>query len=82
MAQLKSNFVPVKEFEYKIEELKVKISDDKDYQAQYNDGIQDKFEIVFNKFEILTDDKVSNEKLDSELEKYTRLSRFIRVEEV
>lgn len=31
---------------------------------------------------MIEDDKVSHEKLESELEKYTRLTRFIRVEEL
>ena len=61
--------------------MKNKMIDDKDQQQQYNEGIQDKFEIVFNKMELIQDDKVSNDKLETELERYTTLRRFIRVED-
>jgi hypothetical protein len=33
LAALKSNFVPLKEFEYKMEALSLKMADEKDYQA-------------------------------------------------
>ena len=39
LAQLKNNFVQLKEFEYKTEELKNKINDNQDTQQQYNDGV-------------------------------------------
>ena len=80
MKMLTDKFVTSKTFEFKMEDVKVKIDDHKMIQNQINDNIADKFDTIFQTMEKIRSETVTHEKLEQELEKFTRLTRFVRVE--
>ena len=81
LQKINDKFVTNKSFEFKIEDLKTKIDDNKDTQTQINDGISDKFDLIFQRLDNIIEECVTHEKLQQDLDKYTKLTRFIVVEE-
>ena len=46
-----------------------------------NEAFKTKFDLTFSRFDNIVDEYPTNVRFESELEKYTRLTRFVRVED-
>ena len=78
---IKSTFVPLREFEFQTEDIRNNVRENMEKQDEINDSFYTKFDLTFGRFDTFVDEYPTNVRFESELEKYTRLTRFIRVED-
>jgi len=72
MQKINDKFVSITAFDYKMDELRSKVDENKEIQNQLNDAISDKFDVVFQKFEAITEEYVSKELLTQTLDGYAK----------